>query len=165
MPSENQILTLKLNSENKLIQAQPEKHCFLDKNESLELCNQELHQAIKSELYEYYLKQSYRVQSSKQFGSYPAEIMFIDEIKYLVQLHYENKVINHESLQTILYFNFINIDSYSKGRNLAGSYLEDKAIEMQLTAASEQVNLLTKEDDNWITEDSHLFNKLEQNSK
>ena len=160
MSSENQILTLRLNSENKLIQVQPEKHCFLDKNESLALCNQELHQVIKSDLYEYYLKQSYKIQSSKQFGSYPAEVIFVDNTKYLVQLHYENRIVNHEDLQTTLYFNFINIDSYSKGRNLAGSYLEDKAIEMQLAAAFEQVNLLSKEEDSWITEDTNLFNKL-----
>ena len=160
MSSENQILTLRLNSENKLIQAQPEKHCFLDKNESLALCNQELHQVIKSELYEYYLKQSYKIQSSKQFGSYPADVIVIDDTNYLVQLHYETHIVNYKDLQTTLYFNFINIDSYSKGRNLAGSYLEDKAIEMQLAAAFEQVNLLSKEEDSWITEDTNLFNKL-----
>lgn len=160
MLSQNKILTVKINSENKLIHAKPENHYFL-KNEALpNICNIDLHQTIKPELYEYYLKQSYRIQSSKQFGSYPADILFIDDLKFLVQLHYENKIVNHEDIQTILYFNFINIDSYSKGRNLTGSYLEDKAIEIQLAAAFEQVNLLSSQTDNLVSEDSKLFQKL-----
>ena len=160
MSSENQILTLRLNSENQLIEARPENHSFLIKTARQRLCNLDMNQTIKTELYKYYLKQSYRIQSGKPFGSYPAEVIFIDDIKYLVQLHYENNIVNHKDLQTTLYFNFININSYSKGRNLAGSYLEDKAIEMQLDAAFEQVNLLSKQEDNWITEDTNLFNKL-----
>jgi len=160
MPSDNQILTLKLDSENKLIHAQPERHHFLVNKDLLKICNSELHKTISTELYEYYLNHSYTIQSNKQFGSYPAGIIFMDGVKYLVQLHYENKVINLENLQTILYFNFINIESYSKGRNLVGSYLEDKAIEMQLAAAFEELNRLSSQSEYWNTEDTNLFKKL-----
>ena len=160
MPSDNRILTIKINSENKIIHTHPENHYFLTNNTNSTFHNVPVHQAIKSELYEYYLTQSYKIHSGKPFDSYPAQIIFIDEIKHLVQLHYENHIVNHKDVQSILYFNFINIESYSKGRNLEGCYLEDKAIEMQLEAAFEQIKMLATEDNNWITEDFKLFNTL-----
>ena len=160
MNSENRILTIEINSETKVVHSQPENHYFLTKHGSPTPCNTALHETIKTELYEYYLKQSYRVQSSNELGSYPAEIILIDGINHLVQLHYKKQVVNHFDLRTILYFNFINIDSYSKGRNLSGSYLEDKAIEMQLAAALEEVNLLSSQTEDWVTEETNLFNKL-----
>jgi len=160
MHSANQILTIKINSENTVIDINPRHHYFVENTRNPEHDKTPLDQIITTQLYEYYLKHKNKMQNNSQLESFPAEILSLENTQHLVQLHFESKIINYNEIENTLYFNFINIENHSEGRSFIGNYAEDKTTEKQLTSAFEQISLLTKENDTWPTEDINFYNKL-----
>jgi hypothetical protein len=161
MLSKNQILTIKVNLENTVIDINPRHHCFLMNTNKSEHEKVSLEQVISPPLNEYYTKHINKIHNNNsQLQSFPAEILLVEDTKYLVQMHSESKMANLNEIESTLYFNFINIENHSEGRSFIGNYAEDKTTEKQLTSAFEKISLLTKENDPWQTEDKNFYNKL-----